>query len=231
MTAQEDFSNVLLESMDNAIKSLLSEEVFEAFISNLQEKRSISPEDIPDELPTVSIVLKKYFGASAGTIERAIIKRVCSKYGFEFQRNDDLELAGYIKNLRTKLPPEPHVEPTNVSLPLTEDFDPLFLESVKATIEEALGKDQAKLAFRLLEHEVPFNKLSRHLPTFYAALRTSFGKNAARIETAIARKLYQKLSLEFSETPNTELGKYVETALIKLHEREQSGFNNISSNV
>jgi hypothetical protein len=142
--------------------------------------------------------------------------------------------------LRTKLPPEPHVESTNVNLPLTEDnvnlpltedFDPLFLESEKETIEEALGKDQAKLAFRLLEHEVPFDKLSRHLPTFYAALRTSFGKNAARIETAIARKLYQKLSLEFSETPNTELGKYVETALIRLREREQSGFNNISSNV
>ena len=225
MAVQEDFSTVLLESMDDAVKSLLSEQVFEDFLSNLKEKRSINPEDIPNELPTVSIVLKKYFGPSAGTIERAIIRRLCSKYGVEFQRNDDLQLADYVKNLRTKLPSAIPAESTNVDLPLSEDFDRLFLESVKETIEEALGKDQAKLAFRLLEREVPFDKLPRHLPTFYSALRTNFGKNGGRIETAIARKLYQKLSLEFSETPNTELGKYVETALVGLRQREQSGFD------
>lgn len=231
MIAQEDFSNVLLESMDEAIKSLLSEEVFEAFLSNLKEKRSISPEDIPNELPTVSIVLKKYFGPSAGTIERAIAQRLCSKYGFEFQRNDDLQLAAYVKNLRIKLSPATPLESTNVNLPLRDDFDRLFLESVKETIEEALGKDQAKLAFRLLEREVPFDKLQRHLPTFYSALRTNFAKNSGRIETAIARKLYQKLSLEFTETPNTDLGKYVETALVRLGQREQLGFVNISSTI
>lgn len=231
MIAQEDFSNVLLESMDEAIKSLLSEEVFEAFLSNLKEKRSISPEDIPNELPTVSIVLKKYFGPSAGTIERAIVQRLCSKYGFEFQRNDDLQLAAYVKNLRIKLSPATPLESTNVNLPLRDDFDRLFLESVKETIEEALGKDQAKLAFRLLEREVPFDKLQRHLPTFYSALRTNFAKNSGRIETAIARKLYQKLSLEFTETPNTDLGKYVETALVRLGQREQLGFVNISSTI
>lgn len=231
MIAQEDFSTVLLESMDEAIKSLLSEEVFEAFLSNLKEKRSISPEDIPNELPTVSIVLKKYFGPSAGTIERAIVQRLCSKYGFEFQRNDDLQLAAYVKNLRIKLSPATPLESTNVNLPLRDDFDRLFLESVKETIEEALGKDQAKLAFRLLEREVPFDKLQRHLPTFYSALRTNFAKNSGRIETAIARKLYQKLSLEFTETPNTDLGKYVETALVRLGQREQLGFVNISSTI
>jgi hypothetical protein len=231
MTAQQEFSTVLLESMDGAIKSLLSEEVFQSFLSNLKEKRSISPDDIPNELPTVSIVLKKYFGPSAGTIERAIIQRLCSKYGFEFQRNDDLQLEGYIRNIRTKLSPAPPLESTNVNLPLRDDFDRLFLESVKETIEEALGKDRAKLAFHFLEQEVPFDKLPRHLPTFYSALRNNFGKNSGRVETAIARKLYQKLSLEFTETPNTELGRYVETALVKLSQREQLGFVNISSTI
>ena len=230
MIAQEDFSTVLLESMDDAVKSLLSEEVFEAFLSNLKEKRSISPEDIPNELPTVSIVLKKYFGPSAGTIERAIAQRLFSKYGLEFQKNDDLQLDGYVKNLRNKLSPAP-LESTDANLPLRDDFDRLFLESVMETIEEALGKDQAKLAFRFLEREVPFAKLPRHLPTFYSALKANFGKNSDRIETAIARKLYQKLSLEFTETPNTELGKYVETALVKLSQREQLGFVNISSTI
>ena len=230
MITQEEFSTALLESMDDAIKSLLSEEVFEAFLLNLKEKRSINPENIPNELPTVSIMLKKYFGPSAGTIERATVQRFCSKYGFEFQRNDDLQLAGYIENLGIKLSPASHPESANMNLPLRDDFDRLFLESVKETIEEALGKDQAKLAFRLLEREVPFDKLPRHLPTFYTALKTNFG-NSGRIETAIARRLYQKLSLEFTETPNTELGKYVETALIRLGQREQSGFVNISNTI
>ena len=60
------------------------------------------------------------------------------------------------------------------------------------------------------------------------ALKNNFGNNCGAIETAIARKLYQKVSLEFTETTNTELAKYVEVAFIKIVQREQQGFVNIS---
>ena len=227
LTAHNDeFSAALLESMDEAIRSLLSQDVVDAFRSNLKNKRSISPEEIPNNLPTISIVLKKYFGASAQTIENEIAHRLYSKYGLEFQKSEYYQLADYAENARNKLksaPPKP--EPASVNLPLMDDFDPLLVESVKEAIEDVLGKEQAKLAFRFLEREVTFEKLPQRLPTFYLALKKNFGKNCGTIETAIARKLYQKLVLEFVETPNTELAGYIESAINKLSQREQVGFD------
>ena len=227
----DEFGAVLVESMDDAIRSLLSQEVVDAFRSNLRNKRSISPEEIPDQLPTVSMVLRKYFGPSAQTIENAIAKTLYSKYGFEFQKSEDYHLVDYVENARNRLkttPAPPRPEPANVNLPLKDDFNPLLVESVKEAIEDAVGKEQAKLAFRFIERDVTFEKLPNHLPTFYLALKKNFGNNCGTIETAIARKLYQKLSLEFTETPNTELAKYVEAAFIKISQREQQGFVNIS---
>jgi hypothetical protein len=229
LTAHNDeFSTALLESMDDAIRSLLSQDVLDAFHSNLVNKQSISLEEIPDQLPTISIVLKKYFGPSADTIERAIAQRLYSKCGLEFQKNIDYQLTDYVEKARNKLGSSA-VEPTNVNLPLRDDFDRLFLVAVQEAIEEALGKDQAKLAFRFIERDVPFAKLPHHLPTFYSALKRNFGKDSGTIELSIARKLYQKLSVEFIETPNAELGNYVELALVKLSQREQLGFVNISA--
>jgi hypothetical protein len=202
----------------------------DAFHANLRDKRSINPEDMANHLPTISIVLEKYFGPSAQTIEKAIAHRLYSKYGLEFLGNEGYKLTDYVENAKNKLPrsPAPSFEPANVNLPLTEDFNRLLVESVREAIEDVVGKDSAKLAFRLLERDVTFDKLPRHLPTFYLALKNNFGKDHGTIETAIARRLYLKLSLEFIETPNTELGKYVELAFNKLRQREQAGFINLT---
>lgn len=230
VTHGDDFDAAILESMDDAIRSLLSQDVLDAFHSNLMAKRSIRLEEIPRQLPTVSVVLRKYFGPSAETIEKAIAQRLYSKYGLEMENNEKYQLTEYVRNARSKLKPAaPSLEPAKVNLPLQDDFDPLFLESVKEAIQEALGEEQAKLAFRFLECDVRFDKLSRHLPTFFSALKKNFGKDSGAIETAIARKLYEKLALDFNETPNTELSKYVETAFVRLSQREQQGFVNISS--
>ena len=216
--------------MDEAIRSLLSREVLDALRSNMKNKQGINPGEIPDHLQILSIVLKKYFGPSSHTIEKAIARRLYSKYGFEFQGNDDYQLTDYVENARKKLKPAaPDIEPKTGSLPLRDDFDGLLVESVREAIEDVLGKDSAKLAFRFLERDVPFDKLPQHLPTFYAALNKNFGKDHGKIELAIARKLYRKLLLEFIETRNTELSRYVELALGKLTQREQLGFMKISS--
>jgi hypothetical protein len=229
-THNDEFGAVLLESMDGAIRSLLSQEVAEAFHANLRDKHSINPEDMLSHLATVSIVLEKYFGPSARTIEKAIAQRLYSKYDLEFQGGEGYKLTDYVNNAKNKLPKSPALssEPANVNLPLTEDFNRLLVESVKEAIEDAVGKDSAKLAFRLIERDVTFDELPRHLPTFYLALRNNFGKDHRAIETAIAKTLYLKLSLEFIETPNTELGKYVELAFIKVRQREQAGFKNLT---
>jgi hypothetical protein len=215
----DEFGVALLDSMDEAIASLLSQDVADAFRSNLKAKRSISPEEIPDNLPTISVVLKKYFGPSAEAIEDEIAHSLYSKCGLEFRKIEDCNLTEYVEIARKEF------KPTGPErLPLREDFDGLLVESVREAIEDALGKDSGK-AFLMLERDVTFDKLPRHLSTFYITLDKIFGKDRSVIEMAIAKKLYQKLRLDFVETPNTELARYVESAIIKLSQREQAGVN------
>ena len=114
MKAQNDeFNAALLESMDEAIRSLLSQGVLDAFHSNLRDKQSIKTEEIPDNLPTVSAVLRKYFGPSARTIENAIARRLYSRFGLKFRSNVAYELSDYVRSARSELkstPPAPSVE-------------------------------------------------------------------------------------------------------------------------
>ncbi len=69
-----------------------------------------------------------------------------------------------------------------------------------------------QIILKTRQRNVPFDKIPQHLPTFYSALERDIGKASPIVETAIAKKLYQKLQLEFSDAPNRELSKYVENA-------------------
>jgi len=220
-----DFDGALIESVDDAIRSVFSQQVVDALHSNLKDKRTISWNQIPNQLPTLSLVLEKYFGLGAPTVERTIARRLYSRFNLEFANKNDCELKDYVENARQKLQlTAPAPEPTSGALPLEEDIDRLLLEAVRETIEDVLGKDSAKSALRILARDFKFEDLPRHLPTFYSALGRMFGNDRPRIETAIARKLYLKLCLEFTESPNTELSRYIERALIDLRRRETSSF-------
>jgi len=232
--SDDGFRAAVLESMDETVRTLLSQEVLDALHSNLKAKRSIDPADIPDHLQILSIVLEKFFGPSSRTIEKRIARRLYSKYGLKFQADESYDLLDYVEAARkalkvTGLKPgasqDLQTKPKlNGPLPLKDDFDGLLVESVREAIEELLGKDSAAVAFRFIERDAPFNKLPQHLPSFYVALRNNFGEKYLKVELAIARKLYEKLSLEFEEAPHAELSAYVARALEKLAERERLGF-------
>lgn len=219
-----DFDAALIESVDEAIRSLFNQQVVDALHSNLKDRRTISWDQIPNQLPTLCVVLEKYFGLGAPTVERAIARRLYSRFNIEFQSNKSYELTDYVEAARQKVRSILASEPAAGSLPLLEDLDPLLLEAVREAIEDSLGKDSAKSALRILARDFKFDELPRHLPTFYSALGRMFGNDCRRIETAIARKLYQKLCLEFTESPDTELSTYIERALINLRQRETISF-------
>jgi hypothetical protein len=220
-----DFDAALIASVDEAIRSLFNQQVVDALHSNLKDRRTISWDQIPDQLPTLSLVLEKYFGLGAPTVERAIARRLYSRFNIEFQSNKSYELTDYVEAARQKVRSmTPASELAAGTLPLLEDVDRLLLEAVRETIEDVLGKDSARSALRILVRDFKFDELPRHLPTFYSALGRMFGNDCRRIETAIARKLYRKLCLEFIESTDTELSTYIERAVINLKQRETISF-------
>lgn len=101
-TLNDELNSAFLESMDEAITRLLSQEVVDALYSDLKNKRSINREQIPDNLPTLCIVLEKYFGIGARTIGRAIARRLYSKLGLEFVSMGDYQLINYVEGAKRK---------------------------------------------------------------------------------------------------------------------------------
>lgn len=99
----DDFGAALIESVDEAIKMLFSEEVLEALFLNLKERRSITREEIPNELPTLCIVLEKYFGPSSRTIGRMIARRLYAKLNLEFVAVPHFQLPDYVDTAKKRL--------------------------------------------------------------------------------------------------------------------------------
>lgn len=102
-TQPNKFNETLLDSIDEAITSLFSQKVLDALLSNLKDKRGIAPVDLPDQLPTLHVVLEKYFGLGARTVERAIAHSLYSKLGLQFQRIGDYKLEDYVIAVKTRL--------------------------------------------------------------------------------------------------------------------------------
>lgn len=215
-----EFNEALIESVDEVVKELFSQQVLDALHSNLSERRSISWDQIPNQLPTLRVVLEKCFGLGATTVERKIARRLYAKFSLEFPRDTRLELTDYVRNVRGQLKqpsPSPVPPPKQVKdayagepglLPLEEDLDPLLVETVRETIEDVVGKDSAQSALRLLARDFKFDQLPHHLPSFYSALGRVFGNDRGRVETAIARKLYGKLRLN---SPSRRTQNYQDT--------------------
>jgi hypothetical protein len=221
-----DFDAALIASVDEAIRLIFSQQVVDTLHSNLKDTRTISLDQISNQLPTLSLVLKKYFGLGAPTVEKAIGRSLYSRLNFDFQSKEGYKLTDYVEDARRKLrSTSPTSTPTSGTLPLDEDFDRLLLEAVRETFEDVLGKDSAKSALRILDRDFRFDELPRHLPSFYSALDRMFGNDRGRIETAIARTLYKKLYLEFTESPNSQLSSYIESALLNLKRRETTSFH------
>ncbi len=78
------FDEALIESIDDAVKEFFSQQVVDALYLNLKTKRNVTREELPNQLPILSIVFAKYFGLGARTLERTIARRFYTRLGMKF---------------------------------------------------------------------------------------------------------------------------------------------------
>lgn len=97
-----DFIEVFLESMDEALRALLSQEVLDALYLNLEKKRSIRRAEIIDHLPILCTVLERHFGPGARTIGRTIARRLYAKTGLQFAVIEHYTLTNYVEIAKGK---------------------------------------------------------------------------------------------------------------------------------
>ena len=98
-----EFSDVLVESIDEALTSILSRAVVDALYNYLQRIHSISKDEAPSRIDILSTALEKLFGASGQTLTKAIPRKFYIELGLEFTGDSNRTLLDYVNEAKTKL--------------------------------------------------------------------------------------------------------------------------------
>jgi hypothetical protein len=100
-----EFNDVLVESIDETITTLLSRAVLDALYAHLQTSRSIARDELPGRLDTLLTTLEEIFGVrSSQIITKAIAKKFYLNLGLEFTANASRTLLEYVDEAKMKLP-------------------------------------------------------------------------------------------------------------------------------
>ena len=89
---------VFLESIDETIAALLSQEVVTALYLHLQRAHSIPRNEVPNKIEALCSTLNKVFGTSGtAAISKAVARKLFMKLGLTFSDNPPLTLAEYLE--------------------------------------------------------------------------------------------------------------------------------------
>jgi hypothetical protein len=103
----KEFNDILVESIDETITALLSQEVLNALYVHLEKVHSISKDEVPYRLETLFSTLQKTFGVTGSkTISRAVAKKFYAQLQLPFpdlHGNLDLTLTEYVEEAKIKL--------------------------------------------------------------------------------------------------------------------------------
>jgi len=100
---KDKVSEVLLESIDEAITDLLSREIVDALYLHLQKVHSIPKNDVPYKIETLCSTLNGVFGTSGtATIGKAIARKLFSKLELTFPAGPCRTLSDYVQEARVR---------------------------------------------------------------------------------------------------------------------------------
>ena len=104
LAGPEYFNQTLLDSVEDAVSSVLGEQVVRSLFIRLERFDGLSRDEIPHRLDTFFEALEKAFGKTSGkTIGRFIIKVLYVRLGLEFDSRSNRMLLDYVKDARKEL--------------------------------------------------------------------------------------------------------------------------------
>ena len=99
-----DFNDAMSDSIDEAVRELLSPQVLEAFYDALLVQYDVTRDELPYRLQTAYKLLTETFGRrGTDTISRTIARRLYEKFDLEFDSSNGLNLMEYIEVAKKKL--------------------------------------------------------------------------------------------------------------------------------
>jgi hypothetical protein len=97
---EERFDRALVESVEETITNVLSENVAASFGSYFQAHLGLSREDIPSHLKELSSTLDRVFGVGGSVLGRAIVRRLCTKLSLSLVRKQNSSFVECIEDVK-----------------------------------------------------------------------------------------------------------------------------------
>jgi len=99
-----DFNGTLNKAISETIQTLLGPTVLQTLNRVLDEKHSVTADELPCRLETLWEVLENGFGhVSSRTVGRQIAKNFYSKLGLQFVPNPEWTLRDYVEEAKRKV--------------------------------------------------------------------------------------------------------------------------------
>ena len=98
------FNELLSESIEEAVKEVLSSQVLEALYNNLEQQHAITRDELPYRLPTLYHVLEQTFGLrGAKSIGKVAAKKFYARMNLEFIDKQEYTLYEYLEEAKQKV--------------------------------------------------------------------------------------------------------------------------------
>jgi len=100
---ESKFRQLLLESIDESVRSILGDAILRAFFARLLKDFNLRREEILERIEDFQNGLERIFGSvSASVMTRAIIRTFCGKLQIPYHRSDEFSFKMYVEDCRRR---------------------------------------------------------------------------------------------------------------------------------
>jgi hypothetical protein len=103
MKNENEFDKLLLETIDNSLKDLFTENAASAIYAFLESNYTLNRQEIPEKLDVFTEGLHRFLSTGAFTVERVILENLCSNLKLESQLNQKSDFKKSITKLKNSL--------------------------------------------------------------------------------------------------------------------------------
>ena len=96
------FEDVLLDSIDSAIRGVLGEMPWHALFDRAGGQVRLSHEEIPEHLQDFTDELKRIFGQGAVVMTRTIIRDLCGRLGIQYVEKGNVGFKTYVEDCKKR---------------------------------------------------------------------------------------------------------------------------------
>ena len=103
MKSKDRLDKLLLKVIDKELKQIFGETATLIIYNHLKKNHSLKREEIPEKLEVFISGLEEFLSSGAQVVEKIILKKVYSSFGFQCQIKEGYSFIDYVTELKKKI--------------------------------------------------------------------------------------------------------------------------------